>query len=181
MPREGGPLTSFSPNSTSQNFLFIELGLGVAKRVWDTIAHALNSTVARYINTKINAKCYLAIRTLKPPKTTLKPFFIDYHTIMQALNSTVARYTNTKINAKCYLAIRTLKPSKILLKPPKTTFFINYHYRYVIVISRCEYNILVIVRVRGGAEDECNNQDIVRAYPGYNWLLSHKLRQPGTI
>ncbi len=37
--------------------------------------------------------------------------------------------------------------------------------KYIIVISRCE----------------CNNQDIVRAYPGYNWLLSHKLRQPGTI
>ena len=48
----------------------------------------------------------------------------------------------------------------------------NWH--YVIVISRCEYNILVIAWVRGGAEDECNNQDIVRAYPGYNWLLSHK-------
>ena len=42
------------------------------------------------------------------------------------------------------------------------------------VMSQCEYNILVIARVRGGAEDECNNQDIVRAYPGYNWLLSHK-------
>ena len=26
---------------------------------------------------------------------------------------------------------------------------------YVIVISQCEYDILVITRVRGGAEDEC--------------------------
>ena len=45
---------------------------------------------------------------------------------------------------------------------------------YVIVISRCEYDILVIARVQGGAEDECSNQDIVQAHPGYNWLLSHK-------
>ena len=32
---------------------------------------------------------------------------------------------------------------------------------YVLVISQCEYNILVIAQVQGGAEDECNNQDIV--------------------
>jgi hypothetical protein len=100
----------------------------------NTITHLLNSTVARYTNTKINGKCYLAIHTLKPskillkpPKTTLKPFLLTIttaimnNTITHSLNSTVARYTNTKINGKCYLAIRTLKPSKILLKPPKTT------------------------------------------------------------
>ena len=31
----------------------------------------------------------------------------------------------------------------------------TYIYMYVIVISQCEYDILVITRVRGGAEDEC--------------------------
>ena len=50
----------------------------------------------------------------------------------------------------------------------------KFKQQYVIAISRCEYNILIIARVQGRAEDGCNNQDIVRAYPGYNWLLSHK-------
>ena len=35
---------------------------------------------------------------------------------------------------------------------------------YVIVISRYEGDIIVITRVRGGAEDECNNNDIIRVY-----------------
>ena len=35
---------------------------------------------------------------------------------------------------------------------------------YVIVISRYEGDIIVITRVRGGAEDECNNKDIIRVY-----------------
>ena len=43
------------------------------------------------------------------------------------------------------------------------------------VISRYEYNILVIAPVRGGAEVAYNNQDIVRVHPGYNWLLSRNL------
>ena len=32
---------------------------------------------------------------------------------------------------------------------------IYYIYIYVIVISQCEYDILVNTRVQGGAEDEC--------------------------
>ena len=35
---------------------------------------------------------------------------------------------------------------------------------YVIVIPRYEGDIIVITRVRGGAEDECNNYDVTRVY-----------------
>ena len=45
------------------------------------------------------------------------------------------------------------------------------HCMDVIVISRCEYNILVIARVQGGDEDEGSNQDIAQAYPGYDRIL----------
>ena len=40
--------------------------------------------------------------------------------------------------------------------------YVIFIYMYVIVISRYEYDIIVITRVRGGAEDECNNNDIIR-------------------
>ena len=35
-------------------------------------------------------------------------------------------------------------------------------YGYVIVISWYEYNIIVITRDQGGAEVECNNNDIIQ-------------------
>ena len=42
---------------------------------------------------------------------------------------------------------------------------------YVLVISRYEDDIVVITQDRGGAEVECNNNNIIRV-TGYNWLLS---------
>ena len=38
----------------------------------------------------------------------------------------------------------------------------SYHGCYVLVISRYEDDIVVITRDRGGAEVECNNNDIIR-------------------
>ena len=35
---------------------------------------------------------------------------------------------------------------------------------YVIIIPRYKGDIIVITRVQGGAEDECNNIDIIRVY-----------------
>ena len=37
-----------------------------------------------------------------------------------------------------------------------------YMYVYVLVISCCKDDIIVITRDRGGAEVECNNNDIIR-------------------
>ena len=35
---------------------------------------------------------------------------------------------------------------------------------YVIAIAHYEGDIIVITQVRGGAEDECNNNDIIQVY-----------------
>ena len=41
---------------------------------------------------------------------------------------------------------------------------IQMYLGYVIVISRCKDDIIVITRDRGRAEVECNNNDIIRVY-----------------
>ena len=42
------------------------------------------------------------------------------------------------------------------------------------VITQDEYNILVITQVQAKPKMSVNNQDIMRMYLGYNWLITQK-------
>ena len=51
--------------------------------------------------------------------------------------------------------MRSYLTGSFLIAHMKVRYSPNHYLLLVIVISQCEYDILVITQVQGGAEDEC--------------------------